>query len=129
MGMYPTVLYKISLLLCGAYCALGAPQASSSSSASATAPPGRVDVKIKTGVFRGVTTTDKVDKFLGIPFAEPPLGSLRFKAPVAVTKTSSAIKDASQFGDACPQPPNTELNAPISENCLHLNVRQSVAWL
>jgi carboxylesterase type B len=52
----------------------------------------------------------------------PPVGDLRFKAPVAITKASNAVQDASVFGDACPQPPSAELGAPVSEDCLHLNV-------
>ncbi|KAF8907247.1 alpha/beta-hydrolase [Gymnopilus junonius] len=123
MGTHTALLVKLSLLLCGVYCALGAPQSpASSASTTSAASSGRVNVKIKTGVFRGVTTADSVDKFLGIPFAEQPVGSLRFKAPVAVTQASNAVKDASQFGNACPQPSSTELGAPIGEDCLHLNI-------
>lgn len=86
------------------------------------APPVTVDVKLSSGVFRGVSTAGATDKFLGIPFAQQPVGNLRFKAPVPITQTSNAIKDASVFGNACPQPPNTELGAPVGEDCLHLNV-------
>lgn len=86
------------------------------------APAATVDVKLTTGVFRGVSTPGVMDKFLGIPFALQPVGSLRFKAPVPITEKSSAVKDASVFGNACPQPPSTILGAPIGEDCLHLNV-------
>lgn len=84
---------------------------------------GTIDVPLKTGVFRGLSTPNGTDTFFGIPFAQPPVGSLRFKAPVAITKASNAIKDASQFGNACPQPASSGLGAPIDESCLFLNVR------
>ncbi|KAL1666163.1 Alpha/Beta hydrolase protein [Schizophyllum commune] len=44
----------------------------------------------------------KVDKFLGIPFAEPPIGDLRFRLPQLITKYTDDI-DAKQFGASCPQ--------------------------
>jgi hypothetical protein len=97
------------------YGALGGIQASSAA--------GTVDVPLKTGVFRGLSTPNGTETFFGIPFAQPPVGSLRFKAPVAITKASNAIKDASQFGNACPQPASSGLGAPVAESCLFLNVR------
>ncbi|PPQ83087.1 hypothetical protein CVT25_003791 [Psilocybe cyanescens] len=88
------------------------------------APAGTIDIKLKTGVFRGVTQPNGTDRFLGIPFAQPPVGSLRFKAPIAITTPSSAIHDASAFGNACPQlpDPTIDLGAPVAEDCLFLNV-------
>ncbi|KAF9468185.1 alpha/beta-hydrolase [Collybia nuda] len=80
-----------------------------------------LDVPLKTGTFRGVSTTPGIEKWLGLPFALPPTGPLRFKAPVPITTTSRAIKDASNFGNACPQPA-ANLGAPIGEDCLVLNV-------
>lgn len=81
-----------------------------------------LDVSLSIGTFRGVSTTTGSEKWLGIPFAEPPVGPLRFKAPVPIKTTFKGIKDASSFGDACPQPPGT-LGAPVGEDCLFLNVR------
>jgi carboxylesterase type B len=81
-----------------------------------------IDIKLKTGTFRGLSTSSGTEKWLGIPFALPPIGQLRFKAPVPITKASSGIMDASTFGNACPQPAAT-LGAPIAEDCLFLNVK------
>ncbi|KAF5379781.1 hypothetical protein D9615_005704 [Tricholomella constricta] len=81
-----------------------------------------LDLRLTTGIFRGVSTTSGIEKWLGIPYAEAPIGALRFKAPVPVTRASSAIVDASAFGNACPQPASPDLGAPISEDCLFLNV-------
>ncbi|CAA7266823.1 unnamed protein product [Cyclocybe aegerita] len=88
----------------------------------ATPPPGTVDVQLRTGIFRGIVTPNGTEKWLGIPFAQPPVGSLRFKAPVPITAPSRAIKDASAFGNACPQPPVASLGAPVGEDCLRLNI-------
>ncbi|KAF9231006.1 alpha beta-hydrolase [Melanogaster broomeanus] len=60
--------------------------------------------------------------WFGIPFAQPPVGSLRFKAPLPITQSLQGIQDASQFGDACPQLLGSSLGANMSENCLVLNV-------
>ena len=80
-----------------------------------------LDVKLNSGIFRGISTTNGTEKWLGIPYALPPIGSLRFKAPVPVN-SSNTLHDASTFGNACPQPPSSSLGAPISEDCLFLNV-------
>ncbi|KDR66386.1 hypothetical protein GALMADRAFT_1159461 [Galerina marginata CBS 339.88] len=107
-----TPLHKLALALYAACCVLGSPAQTVAT----------VDVTLKTGVFRGVTASGGLEKFLGIPFAQPPVGNLRFKAPVAVTQGSSAIHDASKFGNACAQPANSGLGAPVAESCLFLNV-------
>ncbi|XP_035774125.1 neuroligin-4, Y-linked-like [Anopheles albimanus] len=56
--------------------------------------------------------------FKGIPYAEPPLGALRFSDPV--TKTSwSGVRDASTHGATCP---SQDMAPTESEDCLFLNV-------
>ncbi|TFK35560.1 alpha/beta-hydrolase [Crucibulum laeve] len=89
--------------------------------ALAAAPPANLDIRLKTGTFRGVPS-NVTEKWLGIPFALAPVGALRFKAPVPITKTSNAIKVASSFGNACPQPASSSLGAPVGEDCLFLNI-------
>ncbi|XP_067006820.2 esterase FE4 [Anabrus simplex] len=55
--------------------------------------------------------------FLGIPYGKPPVGNLRFKAPVPA-ETWNGTRDAQQEGNMCKQS-----GAPGSdENCLFLNV-------
>ncbi|KAI0800725.1 alpha/beta-hydrolase [Fomes fomentarius] len=78
-------------------------------------------VNTTSGTFRG-TTVSGLDRWLGVPFARPPVGSLRFKAPVPVTNASQVVKNATSFGNACPQLPSSSLGAPMSEDCLFLNV-------
>lgn len=60
--------------------------------------------------------------FKGIPFAAPPVGDLRWKAPAPV-QPWSGVRKADAFARACMQAPNTQGNtAPVSEDCLYLNV-------
>ncbi len=75
------------------------------------------------GAVRG-TTVGTVNEFLGIPYAAPPVSSLRWRPPAAAASWHG-VRDATQFGPSCPQA--TEKNpflppGPISEDCLYLNV-------
>ncbi|KIP11686.1 hypothetical protein PHLGIDRAFT_99101 [Phlebiopsis gigantea 11061_1 CR5-6] len=81
-------------------------------------------VHLTSGSFQGTSegAPTNTDKWLGIPYAQPPIGSLRFKAPVPIPVPASGVKNATQFGDACPQSPSSSLGAPIGEDCLFLNV-------
>ncbi|KAJ7919389.1 alpha/beta-hydrolase [Mycena leptocephala] len=76
----------------------------------------------RSGTFRGVSTANGTEKWLGIPFAEPPVGQLRFKAPVPIVKVLKEIHNASSFGNVCPQPQSETLGAEVAEGCLFLNV-------
>lgn len=71
------------------------------------------------GPVRGVATGDG-RQFLGIPYAAPPVGELRWRPP-QTTASWAQPRDASEFGSNCPQ--NTPFTRPSSdENCLFLNV-------
>ncbi|KAJ5806784.1 CAZyme family CE10 [Penicillium riverlandense] len=62
-------------------------------------------------------------RFLGIPFANPPLGELRFAPPQAYSGPKNI--DATKLGASCIQSNSsygTLDNGPISEDCLFLNV-------
>jgi para-nitrobenzyl esterase len=60
-------------------------------------------------------------KFLGIPFAQPPVGDLRWRPPAAPTPWSDE-RDATQFGNRCPQPAGLLGALSVTEDCLYLNV-------
>ena len=60
--------------------------------------------------------------FLGIPYAEPPEGRLRWQAPVPRKKWRGTLA-AQSYGPACPQTHNPERPlAETAEDCLNLNV-------
>lgn len=60
-------------------------------------------VETATGKLRGFKNPDSgLFQFFGVPYAEPPLGGLRFKYPVA-KKPWDGILDATRFGYAGPQ--------------------------
>ncbi|KAG8712189.1 hypothetical protein FRC08_014920 [Ceratobasidium sp. 394] len=62
------------------------------------------------------------DYFLGIRFAQPPVGPLRFKAPVPWTPpTGTKVVNATRLGDSCEQAVEYSSNT-ISEDCLTLNI-------
>ncbi|XP_060615311.2 cholinesterase-like isoform X2 [Anolis sagrei] len=89
-------------------------------------------VDTSSGPIKGKTLTvgsGSVRAYLGIPYAEPPLGKLRFQKPLP-HQPWSQIFEATDFGNACLQPPVPETpeakmvnpNRPLSEDCLFLNI-------
>src|SRR2546425_763057 len=63
-----------------------------------------------------------VNQFLGIPYAKPPIGDLRFKKPSPVEKWID-VKKAIKYGPACIQHKNPmPVSNGMSEDCLYLNV-------
>src|SRR5580765_2655670 len=77
-------------------------------------------VATKDGVFQGVSTST-MNEFLGIRYAQAPVGDLRWKAPRRPER-SAGILDATQFGNHCPQPASPFGLPSITEDCLFLNV-------
>jgi len=83
-------------------------------------------IKVDGGRIAG-TAVDGVRAFKGIPFAAPPVGALRWKAPQPVVGWDG-VRTANKFGPECVQTPYptgsvyTMEPAPQSEDCLYLNV-------
>ncbi len=59
--------------------------------------------------------------FLGIPYAAPPVGNLRFKPPQPHAAWSGTL-DATKPGSSCPQVATPFGKASVNEDCLFLNV-------
>lgn len=85
-----------------------------------------VQTKIKNGTIEGLYDTKTgIQKYFGIPFAKPPIGELRWKAPQP-TKNWSGVKETKDFGPRSVQrlvfgDMNSRSNG-VSEDCLYLNV-------
>ena len=88
-------------------------------------------VTTQSGKVSGVAGTGgSVISYKGIPFAAPPVGTLRWRAPQPVAPWRDVLK-ADHFGASCMQGPNTPFGpwtseymyvTPASEDCLFLNV-------
>lgn len=87
-------------------------------------------VSITGGQVRGVSRASGGAEFLGVPYAQPPVGDLRWHEPVAV-KPWAGVRDATSFGAPCAQPVLGDWNKHDaesgSEDCLFLNV-MTPAW-
>ena len=110
---------------------------------AATAEPVQAEagdgiVQIENGPIQGVPSdTEGVTVFKGVPFAQPPVGDLRWKAPQDLEETWTDVRVCDEWGNQAMQPENLnpvgefwgdefyfdeEYNPEISEDCLYLNV-------
>ena len=117
-------------------CASEAPQGGTASSPSAanagdsgiskgdsgSASGAAASVTIDDGTLNG-SVVGETRQFLGIPYAKPPLGGLRWKPAQPVAKWTSP-RAATAFGKRCAQVASTTLMNAASEDedCLYLNV-------
>jgi para-nitrobenzyl esterase len=72
------------------------------------------------GAVRGVSA-GPVDEFLGIPYAAPPVGPLRWEPPQPAASWRG-VRAATAFAPHCPQSASPFGQASTSEDCLYLNV-------
>jgi len=107
---------RLSLIALAA-CLLPGGPALAQSSATVTAPAGTVQGSVQ----------GDIRVFRGIPYAAPPVGPMRWKAPAPV-QVWQGVRQATEFGPACVQPhskaPSIYANPPekMSEDCLTLNI-------
>src|SRR6516225_4121707 len=84
----------------------------------------RETVSVKAGVLEGIRFGSSPDglAFLGVPYAAPPVGDLRWRPPKPISAWMGTRK-ATEFGAACPQLPAKWFpNVGWNEDCLYLNV-------
>ncbi|MBU02987.1 MAG: hypothetical protein CME55_06805 [Halieaceae bacterium] len=99
---------------------------------------GPPEVQLGDSVITGVSETNGISAFLGLPFAEPPVGERRWARPIPWQPDGQSI-DATNFAPACMQTdsgvnwyrgmmarvgidPNLMVAPEYSEDCLYLNV-------
>ncbi len=101
-------MLKLTLVLLGA-----------SALASAAIPE---PIKLESGLVSGAPgKSATVRVFRGIPFAAPPVGDLRWRAPQPVAKWKG-VRKTDEFGPICMQAAGNAAAANMSEDCLYLNV-------
>lgn len=79
--------------------------------------------RLDTGRVEGVETNG-IRTFVGLPFAQPPIGDLRWRAPRPAAAWTG-VRPATAFSPACPQRGVSMPGEPTpktSEDCLYLNV-------
>jgi para-nitrobenzyl esterase len=83
------------------------------------------EVTVDSGALAGTTgASSEIRVFKGIPFAAPPVGANRWRAPQPVAKWSG-VRPATEYAPRCMQggPGGPNANAPpTAEDCLYLNV-------
>jgi len=72
------------------------------------------------GQVRGVSN-GATQQFLGIPYAAPPVGDLRWRPPQEPERWNG-VRDATSFGPHCPQVATPYGTPSMTEDCLFLNV-------
>ncbi|KAK7574419.1 hypothetical protein V9T40_011610 [Parthenolecanium corni] len=82
-------------------------------------------ISVKQGNLTGTTMISRngtiFNAYLGIPFATPPLGNLRFKPPIKA-KSWQGVLNATQPGACCIQISEETRQLAGSEDCLNLNI-------
>jgi len=79
-----------------------------------------VTVVTESGPLRGISQSGE-NRFLGIPYAAPPVGALRWRPPQPRGKWLGLL-DATQFGSICPQTFADPNKVVGKEDCLFLNI-------
>jgi para-nitrobenzyl esterase len=86
-------------------------------------------VATDSGAIRGQRVGD-VDQFLGVPYAAPPVGSLRWRPPAPAAAWRPRVRDATRLPTPCPQmfvPGGMSSPATrTAEDCLYLNIYRPV---
>jgi para-nitrobenzyl esterase len=85
-----------------------------------SAPHTAVIVKAPAGALLG-TEQEGVRSFLGVPYAQPPVGDLRWRPPQPLPAWSGT-RDALQFAAQCMQGQRGTSPVAMSEDCLFLNI-------
>jgi para-nitrobenzyl esterase len=79
-------------------------------------------VEISSGRINGYATSNNTYTWLGVPYAEPPVGDLRWKSPQKMAPWEG-VRDCTQWGDQCGQGElGPASHGNLSEDCLNLNI-------
>ncbi len=104
-----------TILVTGTAACAGGPAGTTTSGSASS-----LVVRTADGQVHGLATAS-VDDYLGIPYAAPPVGALRWQPPRPPAPWRG-IRVATRFAPHCPQPASPFGRASVSEDCLYLNV-------
>jgi para-nitrobenzyl esterase len=120
----PSAVALAAALALAAAFALGGCAGGSGSSASPSAKATLEQPVVEGGAIHGAQSSG-IWSYLGIPYAAPPVGDLRWKPPQPVVPWKG-VRDCTAYGPSCPQQLSLELGplriGKTSEDCLYLNV-------
>src|SRR3984885_883198 len=120
---FPVSPFALLLVASACFCQ------ASTSAAQTEKQPDEFLVRTTSGPLRGVARPDAGAEFLGIPYAQPPVGDLRWHEPLPV-KSWTGVRTAGSFGAPCAQPVMGDWNRhdaeTSQEDCLFLNVMTPV---
>lgn len=100
--------------------AVAAAQARTGDTAARATQARSPEARVVSGVLRGAARGG-LNTFYGVPFAQPPVGALRWASPRAV-QPWSGVRAAVEKGSPCVQLPRTGMPLEGSEDCLYLDV-------
>ncbi|KAF2153646.1 alpha/beta-hydrolase [Myriangium duriaei CBS 260.36] len=87
------------------------------------APAGAPSVALKNGSYYGVHSTQyNQDFFLGMPFAQPPIGDLRYRNPRSLNRTWAGTWPATDYAFECVGYGGDQIGYLQDEDCLYLNL-------
>ena len=111
-------VFAVAALTVGIIAIASAGPSTKSATAQTTCAPGTI-VQTTYGPVSGIcsTTAPGVNEWLGIPYAAPPVGALRWQPPQPPTSWTTTLP-ATAFGSEC----TTTSGTAGSENCLFVNV-------
>ncbi|KAF5624448.1 triacylglycerol lipase V precursor [Fusarium sp. NRRL 52700] len=88
-------------------------------------PSGVPTAQVRNGTYQGKhDTTYDHDLFLGMPYAQPPVGPLRFSSPKSLDTAWKGPRSATEFGWMCIGygSDTQSLGNPVNEDCLTINI-------
>ena len=119
----PTSKYFALLAAVGCFLGVAVAGGQSEEPSKSTCKEGSPVAKTKNGTVCGTRLpTFSQDAFLGVPFAEPPIGDLRLRHPKSFDTAYTAY-DATSQPPSCPGYAGFDVGiGPLNEDCLYLNV-------
>ncbi|KAH8892227.1 alpha/beta-hydrolase [Thozetella sp. PMI_491] len=92
-------------------------------SASSSCSKGHPTAVVRNGTLRGLNLPGYMqDLFLGVPYAEPPIGDLRFRHPVPYQSHWVGARDATVRSPSCPGYAGFDIGLSLGEDCLTLDI-------